>query len=129
MLLGAAKHLAETRNFDGTVYFCFQPAEEGGGFFDPPAGAEPASEAAYSPPAEPQSVENVVNAAIAESALLVGESEGIPAEESPESEAEIFGDVPEGESFDDADGDMHETWDDDDDAFNYDGDVHETWDD
>lgn len=31
MLLGAAKHLAETRNFDGTVYFCFQPAEEGGG--------------------------------------------------------------------------------------------------
>ena len=31
MLLGAARHLAETRNFDGTVYFCFQPAEEGGG--------------------------------------------------------------------------------------------------
>ncbi len=31
MLLGAAKHLAETRNFEGTVYFCFQPAEEGGG--------------------------------------------------------------------------------------------------
>jgi len=30
MLLGAAKHLSETRNFDGTVYFCFQPAEEGG---------------------------------------------------------------------------------------------------
>jgi hippurate hydrolase len=30
MLLGAAKHLAATRNFDGTVYFCFQPAEEGG---------------------------------------------------------------------------------------------------
>ncbi|MEM7686089.1 MAG: amidohydrolase, partial [Pseudomonadota bacterium] len=30
MLLGAAKHMAETRNFDGTVYFCFQPAEEGG---------------------------------------------------------------------------------------------------
>ncbi|MFK7942486.1 MAG: M20 aminoacylase family protein [Paracoccaceae bacterium] len=30
MLLGAAKHLADTRNFDGTVYFCFQPAEEGG---------------------------------------------------------------------------------------------------
>ncbi|MEM6668230.1 MAG: M20 aminoacylase family protein [Pseudomonadota bacterium] len=30
MLLGAAKHLAETRNFKGTVYFCFQPAEEGG---------------------------------------------------------------------------------------------------
>lgn len=28
MLLGAAKHLAETRNFDGTVYFIFQPAEE-----------------------------------------------------------------------------------------------------
>ncbi|PIE41176.1 MAG: peptidase M20 [Gammaproteobacteria bacterium] len=29
MLLGAAKHLAENRNFDGTVYFVFQPAEEG----------------------------------------------------------------------------------------------------
>jgi hippurate hydrolase len=29
MLLGAAKHLAETRNFDGTVHFIFQPAEEG----------------------------------------------------------------------------------------------------
>ena len=29
MLLGAAKYLAETRNFDGTVYFVFQPAEEG----------------------------------------------------------------------------------------------------
>jgi hippurate hydrolase len=31
MLLGAARHLAETRNFDGTVYFVFQPAEEAGG--------------------------------------------------------------------------------------------------
>ena len=31
MLLGAAQYLAETRNFDGTVYFIFQPAEEGGG--------------------------------------------------------------------------------------------------
>ena len=33
MLLGAAKYLAETRRFDGTVYFIFQPAEEteGGG--------------------------------------------------------------------------------------------------
>jgi len=33
MLLGAAKYLAETRNFDGAVYFVFQPAEEneGGG--------------------------------------------------------------------------------------------------
>ena len=30
MLLGAARHLSETRNFNGTVYFCFQPAEEGG---------------------------------------------------------------------------------------------------
>lgn len=30
MLLGAAKHLAESRNFRGTAYFCFQPAEEGG---------------------------------------------------------------------------------------------------
>jgi len=28
MLLGAAKYLAETRNFDGTVHFIFQPAEE-----------------------------------------------------------------------------------------------------
>ncbi len=28
MLLGAAKHLAETRAFDGTVHFIFQPAEE-----------------------------------------------------------------------------------------------------
>src|SRR4029077_11355726 len=33
MLLGAAKYLAETRNFSGTVQFIFQPAEEneGGG--------------------------------------------------------------------------------------------------
>jgi amidohydrolase len=29
MLLGAAKHLARTRSFDGTVHFIFQPAEEG----------------------------------------------------------------------------------------------------
>jgi hippurate hydrolase len=29
MLLGAARHLAETRNFDGTVHLIFQPAEEG----------------------------------------------------------------------------------------------------
>ena len=29
MLLGAARYLAETRNFDGTVYLVFQPAEEG----------------------------------------------------------------------------------------------------
>ncbi len=29
MLLGAAKHLAATRGFDGTVHFIFQPAEEG----------------------------------------------------------------------------------------------------
>jgi len=29
MLLGAAKYLAQTRNFDGTVNFIFQPAEEG----------------------------------------------------------------------------------------------------
>ncbi len=28
MLLGAAKYMAETRNFDGTVYLIFQPAEE-----------------------------------------------------------------------------------------------------
>ena len=31
MLLGAAKYLAETRQFDGTVVVIFQPAEEGGG--------------------------------------------------------------------------------------------------
>jgi amidohydrolase len=33
MLLGAAKYLADTKNFDGTVHFIFQPAEEneGGG--------------------------------------------------------------------------------------------------
>lgn len=31
MLLGAAKYLAETRNFDGRVVLAFQPAEEGGG--------------------------------------------------------------------------------------------------
>src|SRR6266849_5752413 len=33
MLLGAARYLAETRNFAGTVHFIFQPAEEneGGG--------------------------------------------------------------------------------------------------
>jgi amidohydrolase len=30
MLLGAAKYLAETRNFDGSVVVIFQPAEEGG---------------------------------------------------------------------------------------------------
>ena len=30
MLLGAAKYLAEARNFDGTVVVIFQPAEEGG---------------------------------------------------------------------------------------------------
>jgi amidohydrolase len=31
MLLGAARHLARTRGFDGTVNFIFQPAEEGRG--------------------------------------------------------------------------------------------------
>ena len=31
MLLGAAKVLSLKRDFDGTVYFIFQPAEEGGG--------------------------------------------------------------------------------------------------
>jgi hippurate hydrolase len=31
MLLGAAKYLAETRNFPGSVYVIFQPAEEAGG--------------------------------------------------------------------------------------------------
>src|SRR6516165_6111425 len=29
MLLGTARYLAETRNFDGTVHLIFQPAEEG----------------------------------------------------------------------------------------------------
>jgi len=29
MLLGAARYLAETKNFDGCVHFVFQPAEEG----------------------------------------------------------------------------------------------------
>src|SRR5579872_4411867 len=29
ILLGAARYLAETRDFDGTVHFIFQPAEEG----------------------------------------------------------------------------------------------------
>jgi len=29
MLLGTARYLAETKNFDGTVHFIFQPAEEG----------------------------------------------------------------------------------------------------
>jgi amidohydrolase len=31
MLLAAAKHLSGHRDFDGTVYLVFQPAEEGGG--------------------------------------------------------------------------------------------------
>jgi amidohydrolase len=31
MLLGAARHLSQQRDFDGTVYLVFQPAEEGGG--------------------------------------------------------------------------------------------------
>ncbi len=31
MLLGAARHLAQQRDFDGTIYLIFQPAEEGGG--------------------------------------------------------------------------------------------------
>ncbi|HVC55441.1 MAG TPA: M20 aminoacylase family protein, partial [Stellaceae bacterium] len=34
MLLGAARYLARTRNFDGTVHFIFQPAEEGLGGAD-----------------------------------------------------------------------------------------------
>lgn len=34
MLLAACKHLAATRDFDGTVYAIFQPAEEGGGGAD-----------------------------------------------------------------------------------------------
>ena len=31
MLLGAARYLAETRNFNGTVNFIFQPGQEGSG--------------------------------------------------------------------------------------------------
>lgn len=31
MLMAAARHFARNRNFDGTVYLIFQPAEEGGG--------------------------------------------------------------------------------------------------
>jgi hippurate hydrolase len=31
MLLAAARHLSRQRNFDGTVFLVFQPAEEGGG--------------------------------------------------------------------------------------------------
>jgi len=31
MLLAAARHLSRNRDFDGTVYLIFQPAEEGGG--------------------------------------------------------------------------------------------------
>ncbi|MDH3459587.1 MAG: amidohydrolase, partial [Burkholderiaceae bacterium] len=31
MLLAAGKHLSRHRNYDGTVYLVFQPAEEGGG--------------------------------------------------------------------------------------------------
>ena len=31
MLLGAAKYLAKSKNFQGTIHFIFQPAEEGGG--------------------------------------------------------------------------------------------------
>jgi amidohydrolase len=31
MLLGAAKHWSTQKNFDGTIYLVFQPAEEGGG--------------------------------------------------------------------------------------------------
>src|SRR5216110_2028007 len=34
MLLGAARYLAKSRNFDGTVHFIFQPAEEGQGGAD-----------------------------------------------------------------------------------------------
>jgi hippurate hydrolase len=43
MLLGAAKYLASTRRFDGTVHFIFQPAEEALGYEgengDPKGGA------------------------------------------------------------------------------------------
>ena len=127
-------------------------------FFDLPPETELTSEAVYSPPPAPLTLEGAVDAAIVESALFPGEYEASPVEES--SEAEVFDNPPEGESFGDvegedfgseedvapeadgdlhetwdddeedfsADGDMHETWDDDDDAFDYDGDMHETWD-
>ena len=39
MLLGAAKYLSETRNFDGTVVLIFQPAEEGQGGLQAADGA------------------------------------------------------------------------------------------
>src|SRR3546814_5297689 len=39
MLLGAAKHLAATRNFDGAVHLIFQPAEESLGYQGP--GGDP----------------------------------------------------------------------------------------
>src|SRR3546814_9502166 len=39
MLLGAAKHLAATRNFDGAVHLIFQPAEESLGYRGP--GGDP----------------------------------------------------------------------------------------
>ena len=39
MLLGAAQHLASTRNFSGTVHLVFQPAEEAGGA-GRPSGAQ-----------------------------------------------------------------------------------------
>ena len=46
MLLGAARYLAETRDFNGTVHLIFQPGEEGVGgalamLDDKPAGALP----------------------------------------------------------------------------------------
>ncbi len=40
MLLATAQYLSETRNFDGTVYLIFQPAEEGGNDIDHRVGAE-----------------------------------------------------------------------------------------
>jgi hippurate hydrolase len=40
MLLGAAKHLAATRNFDGAVHLIFQPAEESLGYQGPDGDPE-----------------------------------------------------------------------------------------
>ena len=48
MLLGAAKYLAETRNFDGTVNFIFQPAEEGPGGGRVMSGTRPSMEGSRS---------------------------------------------------------------------------------
>lgn len=125
--------------------------------FDLPPEAESAPKPAYSPPPpEPQTVESAVNAAIAASSLFSDESEEIPTEEwaaheatqvtlfdgevemIAEAESEELDEAPETEGDlhetwedddTDEDGDMHEVWDDEDDAFEYDSDASESWDD